>query len=220
MPNDQFRPILDRCNGPRRDNRGLDSDGAASKDSFETFDLAGLDVLVERERAQFADRLAAASSMSQSSTTETGGDVAENDPATPLDDVPLADEDVAPGDFAKVIRLFIGLRKPAWAGERDGCYARGNWDRFCVLHVLVMAFINQFGYPWQTRTHAELTRAVDNIVDAKTIAGFARAIDAPLGFTVSRVRGVRRVDQAPMETVRELLKERQTDPALQNHGRT
>jgi hypothetical protein len=183
FPNDQFRPILDRCHG-----RSYDDVDAAGADAPSTvpsncFDLARLDILVEREKALC---------------------LAQN-----------PEEEFIPGDFGKVIMFFGGLRKPVSdppAGDN-----RQNWDRLCVLHLLVMGFISEFGYSWQKREPSDFARAVENIVDERTLAGFADAIASPLGLapeggrrtgTGIRLERLRRQSPRSMVIVRELVSDR------------
>lgn len=87
-----------------------------------------------------------------------------------------------------------------------------TYGKFC--DVLVIAFINQFGYEWQRHTRADVQRAVNNIVDSETIQGFTEAIDRPLGFTPGTARWGRRREPTPMETVRGLLEQWRPDSVL------
>lgn len=90
-----------------------------------------------------------------------------------------------PRGIGRVILFFIGLRKPSWREDDPSRLTRYNWDRLCVLHLLVMAFINEFGYPWQQKTAHELRATVEEIVDPKVALRFDAAI-ASLGLAAGR----------------------------------
>jgi hypothetical protein len=193
FPNDEFRPILDKC---YRASEGADGD------QMQILDLAQLSDLVCRDRGEYAERLR--SLRAEHDMTRLGAGLGEPDEAEALEAVELEAEAAHEGNgrvaiateiatvprpqprgIGRVILFFIGLRRPSWREDDPSRLTRYNWDRLCVLHLLVMAFINEFGYPWQQKTAQDLRATVDAIVDPKVARSFDAAI-ASLGLAAGR----------------------------------
>lgn len=176
FPNDEFRPILDTCNPVRN--------GAMDETNGSIFDLARLDSIVAEERKLYAQRIKTAREQFEAATRGSNG-ASEGESENDL--VGIAEEEIAPVDkptfnppaprgIGHIILFFIGLRRPTWRDGGQNRLTRYNWDRLCVLHLLVMAFINEFGYPWQRRKEADIRKAADAIVDRRVAIQFARSI--------------------------------------------
>jgi hypothetical protein len=170
IPNDELRPILDSCY------RQPINGEPASMSNHDTvvFDLPRLDLLIERERLAVQDRLekekAAGANMQVKDDGEPESDSVDPDPEADVH---------APEGFGKILQLINGLRKPQGTG---GAPPRLIWDRLCVLHLLTIAFIDEFGYPWQTHTRDDLNQAVGHITDVRTIKGLHTALGRPLAL--------------------------------------
>ena|SRR3984885_9643982 len=201
VPNDELRPILDSCSRATVDGE-LDS---ASEPRSVVFDLPRLDVLITSERQAVQERLQkerpAYATLQVEDESET-----ESEPPAPE----TLDYDYTPEGFGKILQLINGLRKPQATGEVP---PRLIWDRLCVLHLLTMAFIDEFGYRWQAHTRVDLTQAVGHITDRRTISGLHDALGSPLallptGERKSLPHASSKLDQRTTAAVRELLAER------------
>jgi hypothetical protein len=96
--------------------------------------------------------------------------LADHEPAEPdIFDMTRFDEMLRQRDSTKrgldeVLRFFDGLKKDDTAGVDDGkggyqSVDRYRWDRLVALHLLVMAFIDAIGYPWQKPTEDQYRKA-------------------------------------------------------------
>jgi hypothetical protein len=181
FPNDEFRPILDMCYRT--------SNGADAQDR-QVFDLDRLVNLVTVERDEYRARLCAARAQANGQTSGISPpDTDEPDDAEPSpEQSPQRHQGEAvaaewppgkrpdPRGIGRVIVFFIGLRRPTWREDVEGRLSRYNWDRLCVLHLLVMAFINEFGYTWQRRTTSDIDAAASEITDHNVARKFEAAI--------------------------------------------
>lgn len=188
IPNDDLRPILDSCyRASTEENTDSSSEPAAV-----IFDLPKLDALIECERRAVQDRLAQAAPfrlVSHAAETENASSGEEENPGGAI-----SHDEYIPEGFGKVLQLINGLRKPNRNGGSGGLPPRLIWDRLCVLHLLAMAFIDEFGYPWQAHDQRSLERAAGHITDDRTINGFATALDRPLALLPSS-----KTKSAPMQ---------------------
>ena len=190
FPNDEFRPILDTCIPVRNGDLGTNS--------ASIFDLATLDTLVSKERREYAERVGCARRTIpvNGRTQPAGADPPDGDlglASTSTQFAARLEEGFAlppPRGIGRVIAFFIGLRRPTWREDEPDRLTRYNWDRLCVLHLLVMSFINEFGYPWQRRDERQLRRAASAIVDRQVADRFADAIPK-LGLSTGPTTAVR-----------------------------
>lgn len=202
IPNDELRPILDSCYRATV-NGELDS---ASEPRSVVFDLPRLDVLIASERQAVQERLQkerpAHATLQVEDESETESEPPAREPQ---------DDDYTPEGFGKILQLINGLRKPkTTTGEAP---PRLIWDRLCVLHLLTMAFIDEFGYGWQAHTRDDLKQAVGHITDRRTISGLHEALGSPLALLPTGERkplshASSKLDQRTTAAVRELLEER------------
>jgi hypothetical protein len=146
------------------------------------FDLPRLDVLIASERHAVRERLRQRQPVHATLQVE---DESETEPE-PLAPEPPND-DYTPEGFGKILQLINGLRKPIPTGESP---PRLIWDRLCVLHLLTMAFIDEFGYGWQAHTRDDLKQAVGNITDRRTISGLHDGLCSPLALLPAGEKGV------------------------------
>jgi len=178
FPNDQFRPVLDRCY------RALDDDLPHVVDATEhsevIFDVAFLHRLVARERElPDAQPVVARRAAHGDPNAENGNGVAEEGDLR------------TPGDLHKVLAYFDGLHRDTEYETADKRLRVHRWDRLCVLHLLVLAFINDFGYDWQVADRARLQQSVDQIVDWDVARRFCDRFDE-LGFCERKLTWRRR----------------------------
>jgi hypothetical protein len=170
FPNDEFRPILDSCycsgQAPADLPRSASVAGASDGETMPVFDLVRLDALVKRDYEAHLARVG----LTRNGGPE-GADEHHSSPDEPLSRA-LETSDVPAAGIGRVILFFSGLRKD----RRDEGRLRYNWDRLCVLHLFVMAFINEFGYPWQERKREHFERARYEIVDPRVCQRFASAL--------------------------------------------
>ncbi len=199
--NDEFRPMLDACSAELVRDVTTEADGAVQ--AFrERFDLARFDELVRMEHERLSALAQPAPARDRSATPATEKTVEENAEDDAEEDAgadteePVADEvleehparDEAPddGELARVLEyraelgnliLFLaGLRKWRDHGGQVRVLDRHRWNRLVVLHLLVMAFINEFGYKWQRRSVSDFRLAVSHITDYNVARTFARSI--------------------------------------------
>ncbi|MBV8956273.1 MAG: hypothetical protein JO153_14780 [Solirubrobacterales bacterium] len=221
FPNDEFRPILDKC---YRANEG------AVGEQIQIFDLVHLSELVGRERGEYAERLR--SLRAEREMTPLGAALGEPDEGEAIELEAEAEQEAngrvavateisaaprpQPRGIGRVILFFIGLRRPSWREDDPRRLTRYNWDRLCVLHLLVMAFINEFGYQWQQKTPHDLRATVDAIVDPKVALRFDTAIES-LGLAAGRGprarRGMLQVKVTLRDRIRQAASTRSPAPA-------
>ena len=200
IPNDELRPILDSC---YRATANGDPPAAWEDGGSAVFDLPRLDLLIASERQAVEERLKEGTPPHAASQveSETAGEAPAPEPP---------DDDYTPEGFGKVLQLINGLRKPK---PTDDDPRRLIWDRLCALHLLTMAFIDEFGYDWQAHTRSDLKQAVGHITDKRTLSGLKDALDSPLALLPTRERkplSHAKLDQRTTAAVRELLGERLT----------
>ena len=202
FPNDQFRPLLDRCY------RALDDELPhvvdAAEQSEVIFDVAFLHQLVAREREllpekdDFGQPVVAPLRRRQ----VHGDDAAADGGGKEEGDLRTA------GDLHKVLAYFDGLHRDTEYEEDEERLRVHRWDRLCILHLIVMAFINEFGYEWQVADRARLQRAVDEIVDWDVAKRFRDRFDE-LGFCGRKPTSQRRlhrgIERLGMPDIRQLL---------------
>ena len=216
FPNDQFRPLLDRCYRPVNNDLPLVLDKEQQREVI--FDIAYLHQLVEQEFESLYRRV------DENGEERVMGPWRRDIPDRYYnrDDYEFQAREgdlTTPGDLHKVIAFFDGLHRDTTYYEREKRLRVHRWDRLCVLHLLVMGFINRFGYPWQVARHERLAGAVNQIVDHDIVSDFAAAFE-DLGFgdpsawgrgraAVRHSAGQRRGAGRPgMEDIRMLLNER------------
>jgi hypothetical protein len=100
--------------------------------------------------------------------------------------------------------LVNGLRKPTVLD------ARLAWDRLCVLHILTLGSIHEFGYRWQRPSETDFARAVMNITSPATLKGFDNAMYKPLALAQREAQFPHLFTRRgrAIRTIRHLLKER------------
>jgi hypothetical protein len=76
-----------------------------------------------------------------------------------------------------VLRFFSGLGPD----EIDNGRRRFRWDRLVALHLFVMAFINDIGYPWQRIETADF-KGVAQRIDEEVLSKLTDRIPETLGF--------------------------------------
>jgi hypothetical protein len=201
IPSDHLRPVLDSCYRTSEET-SADSNGSREPRCAAVFDLERLDLLVERERRAESEvrwREEARRALDRAIAPQTGHDESERTEETPS----TARQGYVAAGFGRLLMMVNGLRKPTDEGSRLA------WDRFCVLHLLVLAFIHEFGYRWQRPKTEDLRQAVENITHSKTLIGFHDAISDPLALARHdgrfQVRFVSR--RHPAKKLRKLLRE-------------
>jgi hypothetical protein len=102
-------------------------------------------------------------------------------------------------DLRKAFDYFNGLRRDDYEGDRP----RYRWDRLVVLHLLVIGFINTFGYEWQRYDEHRIEAAVSQLRYACVADAFQRTI-RQLGLE----------DQREMKTVHRLVLHRAAAPSV------
>ena len=202
VPNDELRPILDSC---YRLTANGDPHSGSEPGGSVVFDLPRLDLLIASERKAVEERLQRG--MPAHAVLRVD-DESETESEVPAPHPP--DDDYTPEGFGKILQLINGLRKPK---PTDAAPRRLIWDRLCVLHLLTMAFIDEFGYGWQAHTRDDLKQAVGHITDRRTLSGLNDALDSPLALLPTGAReplshGSSKLDQRTTAAVRELLGER------------
>jgi hypothetical protein len=201
FPNDQFRPLLDRCYRTLRDGLPHVVDGGEQREVI--FDLAFLHELVEGERRfLYGDDHRERKTLKRRAAHRNG----DGEDA----DAWLEEGDLStPGDLHKVLAYFDGVHRDTEYNKQEQRLRVHRWDRLCVLHLLVMAFINEFGYEWQVSGPDKLQRAVDQIVDPRTAGGFLAAY-RELGFDQPTSWWQRRREEARpgMDDIRVMLADR------------
>jgi len=194
FPNDQLRPLLDQCYRPIGARPPFEWPESSARDTI--FDVDYLHALVAHEREQFAAELPA-ENFHRRPTGRTRQRTVEDDGEVQSVDEPILEGNLAvPGDFHKVIAYFDGIHRDTSEGDRAGQLRIHRWDRLCVLHLLVIAFIGEFGYDWQVPKQRHLDAAVDQIVEDTVIVSFLASFDH-LGFPeTARWRDRRRIGMA------------------------
>lgn len=72
------------------------------------------------------------------------------------------------GDIEQVLKFFDGLSKSE---------ERLRWDRLVALHLLLMAFLNKFGYDWQKSNSSNFKTIVDHINNKIVLNNLIKWID-------------------------------------------
>jgi hypothetical protein len=178
FPNDQFRPLLDRCYRPLNNDLPLVVDKEQQREVI--FDIAYLHQLVGQE---FESLYRQVDENGEERVSGLGRrDIPDRRFRRDNNDFQVQEGDLStPGDLHKVVAYFDGLHRDTTYVEQEARLRVHRWDRLCVLHLLVMGFINRFGYPWQVARRKRLAAAVEQMVDPDIARKFAAAIQ-DLGF--------------------------------------
>lgn len=183
IPSDYLRPVLDSCY-----QSGAASASGADAPVVEsptlTLDLARLDMLIDRERRSVTNTRQRRQARRVVMGATSSSDASDGQAQPRGDGQHEADDDTVHEGFGRILMLVNGLRKP------NADYSRLAWDRLCVLHLLTLGFLDEFGYQWQRPSKNALSDAVVHITDVRTLVGLEKAMAAPLALARRDARSV------------------------------